>query len=404
MKTEYLFRLFFVTVLALWPACTVKHATTKSQRPARLDVKLPPLPANRSGPPCEAFSEAGALLRERHYANALDAFEKTAADYPETPWALAAKRTAWRMLWKTWGGPHDAVRDINIASMTAGGGYLYAGSWSGGVARYSLSRNRWEPFYSCVSNESSNAIRDIRIHGNNVWIATMGSGVLVMSHGKRKILHLDQSKGIPDRVKCISIHEPYAWIGTMKNGLVRYNIKNRTVRRYTTADGLPGNHVLDVTADGRSVWIGTLKHGTAWLDMASGKWHRPDVPDLRKDNVKCIAMDAAFVWVGTWGKGLRKYNRYTGRWTTYGKKILGPDGVYILSVTMEDDRIWIGTMGAGAILYDPVTEQWKTFTQFEGLPSRNIADMYVTRHYIWFASWGAGVIRYANWLKPIGAP
>jgi ligand-binding sensor domain-containing protein len=106
------------------------------------------------------------------------------------------------------------------------------------------------------------------------------------------------------------------WVGTDGAGLVRF--KNRTVRTFTKADGLPNDVVMTVlaTADGK-LWAGNNCGGLSWFDGSrfdsrfdGGRFHTYDEKDgLTNSCVNALAEDSKHdLWVGTAGGELFRFH------------------------------------------------------------------------------------------------
>ncbi len=62
------------------------------------------------------------------------------------------------------------------------------------------------------------------------------------------------------------------WIGTEGGGLLLYNRQRKTFKRFTEADGLPGNSVLNILEDEKGrLWMSTY-NGISMFDPVSGKF------------------------------------------------------------------------------------------------------------------------------------
>jgi ligand-binding sensor domain-containing protein len=92
------------------------------------------------------------------------------------------------------------------------------------------------------------------------------------------------------------------WVGTNGAGLVRF--KNRLVRTFTKADGLPNNVVMTVLAgaDGK-LWTGNNCGGLSWFD--GSRFHTYDEKDgLTNSCINALAEDSNHdLWAGTSGGG-----------------------------------------------------------------------------------------------------
>lgn len=127
------------------------------------------------------------------------------------------------------------------------------------------------------------------------------------------------------------------WIGTVK-GLFKFD-GERTVARYTTADGLPSDDVKVIHEDRNgALWIGTYG-GLARLD--EGKFTAWTTRDgLASDRVRSIYEDAdGTLWIGTYDGGLSRFRE--GRFFNYSiDNGLFNNGVFAI---LEDKRndFWI---------------------------------------------------------------
>ena len=93
------------------------------------------------------------------------------------------------------------------------------------------------------------------------------------------------------------------WIGT-DAGLVKMDTGTLSTRIYTTADGLPINHVSSLCIDGAQLWIGT-DFGLSCMDMKAETFTNFFVDDGLQDNEFCrgasLAMDGKLYFGGIGG-------------------------------------------------------------------------------------------------------
>jgi ligand-binding sensor domain-containing protein/signal transduction histidine kinase len=171
------------------------------------------------------------------------------------------------------------------------------------------------------------------------------------------------------------------WVGTNGAGLVRF--KNRTVRTFTKADGLPNNVVMTVlaAADG-NLWAGNNCGGLSWFD--GSRFHTYDEKDgLTNSCVNALAEDSKHdIWVGTSGGGLFRF--HAGHFQAFTKADgLGSDTVTSVLVA-RDGSLWIGTLAGLARLRDGVM---RNYTAADGLSDRTIANVFQdSRGVIWVAT------------------
>jgi ligand-binding sensor domain-containing protein len=124
------------------------------------------------------------------------------------------------------------------------------------------------------------------------------------------------------------------WVGTEGNGLVRF--KDRTIRMYTMADGLPSNFTTAVLSshDG-TLWVGSYCDGLSRLDGQRFKTYN-EKDGLSNSCVWSLAEDGNHdIWIGTWGGGLYRFR--DGRFTQYSTPE-GLAGVVALCIVAARDQ------------------------------------------------------------------
>ena len=102
----------------------------------------------------------------------------------------------------------------------------------------------------------------------------------------------------PNYVVSIAVdRKGVVWAGTWGGGLSRFD--GKAWKTYTVSDGLPGNHVFMLHADGERLWIGT-NNGLA--RMEDGKFKVMNVEDgLFANTVFSMATSPGSIWVGSYG-------------------------------------------------------------------------------------------------------
>jgi ligand-binding sensor domain-containing protein len=165
---------------------------------------------------------------------------------------------------------------------------------------------------------------------------------------------------------------------------------------FSTANGLPDNHVYTVLVDGNRIWTGT-DNGLGLYENGTWKVFRPD-PAAREQSlahqaVLSLALDkrTGDVWAGTMG-GLSRIS--AGRIDTYTQLNSGLSNDIVYGVGVQGDYVWTAT-AAGASRLNTRTGQWSLFN------SRN-TPMYEIWAYavgaaedkVYYAVWGGGVLEY----------
>ena len=162
---------------------------------------------------------------------------------------------------------------------------------------------------------------------------------------------------------------------------------------YTTANGLPNNHVYSVLVDGDRIWAGT-DDGLAELDH--GRWKIYTVADgLAQQAVLSLALDprTGAVWAGTMG-GLSRIS--AGRIDTWTQLNSGLSNNVVYGVSVQGDFVWVAT-AAGACRLNTRTGTWSLYNE-RNTPMREIWAYGVSAapDKVYFAIWGSGLLEYTQ--------
>jgi signal transduction histidine kinase/ligand-binding sensor domain-containing protein len=189
------------------------------------------------------------------------------------------------------------------------------------------------------------------------------------------------------------------WVGTNGDGLVRF--KDRPVRMFTTAEGLPNNIPMTVVArhDG-SIWVGNNCGGLSWFDAR--RFHTYDEKNgLLNSCVWALAEDSNNdLWIGTWGGGLFRFKE--GHFTQYSIP-QGLSGDVVRSViAARDGSLWIATMDG---LSHMVNGRFRNYTTVDGLSSNRVVAVYQDRHGVIWAGTSRGIARMTgDRFAPLSSP
>ncbi|HUX44462.1 MAG TPA: two-component regulator propeller domain-containing protein [Terracidiphilus sp.] len=165
---------------------------------------------------------------------------------------------------------------------------------------------------------------------------------------------------------------------------------------FTTANGLPDNHVYSVLVDGDRIWAGT-DNGLGLYEH--GKWKTFTTKDgLAHRAVLSLALDkrTGDVWAGTMG-GLSRISG--GRIDTYTQLNSGLSNDVVYSVSVEGENVWVAT-AAGACRLNLRTGQWSLYNE-RNTPMIEIwvYSVSATPTKVYYAVWGSGVLEYDQKTK-----
>jgi ligand-binding sensor domain-containing protein len=158
---------------------------------------------------------------------------------------------------------------------------------------------------------------------------------------------------------------------------------------FTTANGLPDDHVFSVLVDGDRVWAGT-NNGLAVQE--NGKWKTYTTADgLAHRAVTSLALDKrnGDVWAGTMG-GLSRISG--GRIDSFTQLNSGLSNDVVYGVSIEGENVWVAT-AAGACRLNTRTGEWSLYNE-RNTPMIEIWAYGVSAapDKVYYAVWGSGLL------------
>ena len=162
---------------------------------------------------------------------------------------------------------------------------------------------------------------------------------------------------------------------------------------FTTANGLPDDHVFSVLVDGDRIWAGT-NNGLG--EYESGQWKVYTTADgLAHRAVLSLALDkrTGAVWAGTMG-GLSRIS--AGRIDTYTQLNSGLSNDVVYGVSVEGENVWVAT-AAGACRLNTRTGEWSLYNE-RNTPMIEIWAYGVSAQSdrVYYAVWGSGLLEYTQ--------
>ncbi|MFB3904037.1 MAG: regulator [Acidobacteriota bacterium] len=165
-------------------------------------------------------------------------------------------------------------------------------------------------------------------------------------------------------------------------------------KQFTTAEGLPNDHIFAVKANGPKVWVGT-EDGLACIDKRTGKiqsWGEKD--GLPFKVVTAIEVDpkTGDLWLGLFGGGLARFSG--GRFDHWNQLNSGLVNDVVYGVSLQGDNVWVATT-AGCSRFNTKTGEWTIFNE-KNAPMEEIWNYAVDAHNdkVYLAVWGSGLLEY----------
>jgi ligand-binding sensor domain-containing protein len=172
------------------------------------------------------------------------------------------------------------------------------------------------------------------------------------------------ANGLPDdHVYCVLVDGDRIWAGT-DNGLAEY--ENGKWKVYTQADGLAHRAVLSLALDKQTgaVWAGTMG-GLSRISAGRIDTYTQLNSGLSNDVVYGVSVEGEHVWVAT-AAGACKLDTRTGEWSLYNERNTPMIEIWVYSVSAAPDKVYYAVWGSGLLEYTQKTQAWDKYEDPDG--------------------------------------
>lgn len=181
-------------------------------------------------------------------------------------------------------------------------------------------------------------------------------------------------------VTCFDTDDNYIWVGSESGLRVFDRRTNAVVRKYTTADGLPGNRILDVLTIDGSVWVSTWD---AVFRIKAGKIDFSSCDVGYGPRFFAHRGDVWVIWNGGAARYMQQPERMPEEFTKAAKAKLGKERLRIICHAFDGDSVWFGA-NVGLARYDRANDDWRWFFDEPLLNGKEITKIEVTDEDVWF--------------------
>ncbi len=175
--------------------------------------------------------------------------------------------------------------------------------------------------------------------------------------------------GLPDNhVYSVLVDGDRIWAGT-DNGLGLYENGNWTVYRPIEGErsqSLAHQAVLSLALDKRTgdIWAGTMA-GLSRISAGRIDTYTQLNSGLSNDVVYGVGVRGDYVWTATAAGGSR-LNTRTGQWSLFNERNTPMQEIWVYAVSPADDKVYYAVWGGGVLEYDVATERWKDYNDPDG--------------------------------------
>ncbi len=167
------------------------------------------------------------------------------------------------------------------------------------------------------------------------------------------------ANGLPDNhVFCVLVDGNRIWAGT-ENGLALY--ENGKWKVFGTADGLGHRVVLSLALDRSTgdVWAGTMG-GLSHISAGRIDTYTQLNSGLSNNIVYGVGVQGKFIWTAT-AAGASRLDTHTGQWSLFNNRNTPMYEIWAYGVSAGQDRVYYAVWGGGVLEYDIATERWKDY-------------------------------------------
>jgi ligand-binding sensor domain-containing protein len=172
------------------------------------------------------------------------------------------------------------------------------------------------------------------------------------------------ANGLPnDHVYCVLVDGDRIWAGT-EDGLAVY--ENHAWKTYNTKDGLAHRAVLSLALDKRTgdVWAGTMG-GLSRISGGRIDSYTQLNSGLSNDVVYGVSVEGEDVWTAT-AAGASRLNLRTGQWTLYNERNTPMNEIWVYAVNATPSKVYYAVWGSGILEYDQKTGRWDKYDDPDG--------------------------------------
>jgi ligand-binding sensor domain-containing protein len=172
------------------------------------------------------------------------------------------------------------------------------------------------------------------------------------------------ANGLPDNhVFCVLVDGDRIWAGT-ENGLGVY--EKGTWKVFRTRDGLGHQAVLSLALDQRTgdVWAGTMG-GLSRISARRIDTFTQLNSGLANDIVYGVGVQGDLVWVAT-AAGAGRLSTRTGQWSIFNERNTPMYEIWTYAVSPGEDKVYYAVWGGGLLEYDVASQRWKDYNDPDG--------------------------------------
>lgn len=268
----------------------------------------------------------------------------------------------------------NGLPDNSIADIRVDGDDVYVATWGAGMVRYVRSQDRLEKI-----RLPSPQLRGIYADFDDIYVTSF-DGVYRIIKKSGKIETLSDAAGELKLGQKAIKDDRHVYFSTLQRGLIQYDTIKKKILTLGKDSWVGSNQVYAIDADVEYVAVGTLDQGAVIRHKASGEIIRITVGEsgLRSENIKAIQLDGRYVHIGAHNDGVYTYDLQLKSLKRLDLEIPFPS-----AFARRDHELFIGTSGQGVRILNRNDMRVEKLSAAEGLSSNEVHVLRVEGDFIW---------------------
>lgn len=280
------------------------------------------------------------------------------------------------------------LTDPNISVLHIDGDDLWIGTWSGGIARFSLSAG-----VSNVYREDRKSLVPLVVNAitptpTALWFSSY-TGISRYNKARSEWTPY-QPFDITPITGDIIVRPDGMYIGTQGDGL--WFVSNEGNGERIGKDRFGGIINILEWSDRQGVMVGTQDAGVFFINEEGIHSLFDLLPGFRSKNVSILNDDGANLWIGTKGDGIFAWNYANEKLRHYTVETGHIRDNWIISHTTGEGHLFFGTLDGGVSVHNTKTGEWEVLSVEDGIQTNSVSAMAYFRGTLYCGSLGSGLI------------
>lgn len=266
------------------------------------------------------------------------------------------------------------LEDNSIADIRVDGDDVYIATWGAGLVRYTRSQDKLSKLPL-----PSVQLRGLYVDFDEIFVATF-DGLFRLSKKTGKTEAIEDTKGTLRLGQKIIKDDRYIYSSTLSRGLIRYDTIKKKVVTLGKDSWVKSDQVYALDADLDYIAVGTLDQGALIHHKASGETIQITAREgeLKSENVKAVLLDGRYAYIGAHNDGVYVFDLQQKKLRRLEVELPFPS-----ALARRENEIYIGTSGQGIRVLDRNTGRIERITAIEGLSSNEVQILRLEGDFLW---------------------